>query len=59
MNEREIGYQGGTGTYVAWPDVVPAWFNYRNLVSGRVPQSFQADCTPCGVKPSWSMIHYG
>jgi len=59
MNEREVGFQGGVLPYIAWPDIVPYWFNYRNLVSGRVPQYYQPDCTPCGVKPSWSMVHYG
>ena len=35
------------------------WFNHRNLVSGRVPQHYQPDCTPCGIKPSWSMLQAG
>ena len=59
MNEREIGFRGGTLPYIVWPDILPMWFNHRNLVSGRVPQHYQPDCTPCGVKPSWSMLHAG
>ncbi|MDN5853867.1 MAG: nuclear transport factor 2 family protein, partial [Actinomycetia bacterium] len=59
MGEREQGLWGGTGTFIEWPDIVPMWFNYRNLVSGRVPEHYQSDCAPCGVKPSWSMVHYG
>jgi hypothetical protein len=35
------------------------YWNYRNLVSGRVPHDYQPDCTPCGVVPSWSMLHNG
>jgi hypothetical protein len=59
MGERENGLWGGTGTYIVWPDVVPMWFNYRNLVSGRVPPNYQSDCSACGVRPSWSMVHFG
>ena len=59
MNEREIGFRGGTLPYMVWPDILHSWFNHRNLVSGRVPQYYQPDCTPCGVKPSWSMLQAG
>jgi hypothetical protein len=59
MNEREVGFNGGTLPYIVWPDILPMWFNYRNLVTGRVPQFYQPDCTPCGLKPSWSMVHEG
>jgi hypothetical protein len=59
MNEREIGFRGGIAPLIVWPDILPMWFNYRNLVSGRVPRYYQPDCTPCGVKPSWSMLQSG
>ena len=59
MNEREIGFRGGVSPLIVWPDILPMWFNHRNLVTGRVPQSYQPDCTPCGVKPSWSMLRFG
>lgn len=59
MGEREAGFEGGTGTYVAWPDILPMWFDYRNPVTGRVPTHYQSDCTACGVEPSWSMLHFG
>ena len=59
MNEREIGFRGGVTPLIVWPDILPMWFNHRNLVTGRVPQYYQPDCTPCGVKPSWSMLHFG
>jgi hypothetical protein len=59
MNEREIGFAGGTLPYLVWPDILPMYWNYRNPVSGRVPQHYQPDCTPCGVVPSWSMLHNG
>lgn len=59
MNEREIGFRGGVPPLIVWPDILPMWFNHRNLVTGRVPEHYQPDCTPCGVKPSWSMLHQG
>ncbi|MDN5856877.1 MAG: nuclear transport factor 2 family protein, partial [Actinomycetia bacterium] len=59
MGERMEGFEGGTGEYVVWPDIVPMWFGYRNLVSGRVPEHYQSDCTPCEVRPGWGMTEHG
>ena len=55
----QLSFNGGTLPYIVWPDILPMWFNYRNPVSGRVPQFYQPDCTPCGMKPSWSMLQQG
>jgi hypothetical protein len=34
-----------------WPSVMPMWFSYTNPVSGRVPELYQKDCVPCGIRP--------
>ena len=34
-----------------WPSITPMWFSYTNPVSGRVPELFQSDCVPCGIRP--------
>lgn len=36
---------------IVWPGIKPMWFSYTNPVSGRVPELFQKDCVPCGVRP--------
>lgn len=36
---------------VQWPSIKPMWFSYTNPVSGRVPELFQKDCVPCGIRP--------
>ena len=36
---------------VQWPSIKPMWFGYTNPVSGRVPELFQQDCVPCGIRP--------
>lgn len=59
LGERKVGFRGGVEPYIQWPDIVPMWFNYRNLVSGRVPANYQIDCTPCGFAPDWSMTELG
>jgi hypothetical protein len=59
LGERKVGFRGGVEPYIVWPDILPMWFNYRNLVSGRVPDNYQIDCTPCGFAPSWSMQELG
>ena len=59
MNEREIGFRGGVNPLIVWPDILPMWFNHRNLVTDGFRKDHQPDCTPCGVKPSWSMLQFG
>jgi len=36
---------------VQWPSIKPMWFGYTNPVSGRVPELYQPDCVPCGIRP--------
>ena len=36
---------------VQWPSIKPMWFSYTNPVSGRVPELYQRDCVPCGIRP--------
>jgi len=52
---RESGFQGGVGRYIAWPEILPMWWNMRNPVSGRVPELYWPGCVPCHNKPSWSL----
>jgi len=63
MGERERGFQGGTGRYTAWPDIQKMWFMYRNLVSGRVPESdhdgYWPGCVPCQHRPEWALEKNG
>jgi hypothetical protein len=59
MGAREAGFAGGTGQYLVWPDILPMWFPYRNLVSGAVPPHYQGDCSPCVARPDWSMTNFG
>ncbi|KAK0634181.1 hypothetical protein B0T14DRAFT_392476, partial [Immersiella caudata] len=63
MGERERGFQGGTGRFTAWPDILKMWFMYRNLVSGREPKSendgYWPGCVPCQHRPEWAMEKFG
>jgi len=59
LGKREEGIRGGTGTTIQWPGIQPIWFPYRNLVSGRVPENFIADCAPCQYAPDLSMTRHG
>ena len=36
---------------VQWPSIRPMWFGYANPVSGRLPELYQPDCVPCGIRP--------
>jgi hypothetical protein len=42
---------GAKPDWVQWPSIKPMWFGYTNPVSGRVPELFQPDCVPCGIRP--------
>ena len=59
LGKRAEGFRGGTGETVEWPGILPMWFNYRNPVSGRVPESYWPDCVPCELKPEAKMTNYG
>ncbi|WP_432828900.1 nuclear transport factor 2 family protein [Dactylosporangium sp. CA-092794] len=59
MPVRQEGFTGGTGRTIVWPGILPMWFHYRNLVTGRVPQKYWPDCPPCDVRPDASMLAHG
>jgi hypothetical protein len=40
LGERQEHFSGGTGQVITWPGILPMWFNYRNPVSGRVPDLY-------------------
>lgn len=42
---------GARPNTVQWPSIMPMWFSYTNPVSGRVPELYQKDCVPCGIRP--------
>lgn len=56
---RETGFMGGSGRYVAWPEIQRMWFAYRNPVTGRVPDSYWPGCVPCQHKPGWNLTRSG
>src|SRR5690606_27332045 len=59
LGRRGDGFRGGSGETITWPGILPMWFHYRNLVSGREPGAFWPDCVPCGIRPEASMTAHG
>jgi hypothetical protein len=59
IGKREEGFSGGVGKTLQWPSIMPMWFAYKNPVSGRVPELYQPDCVPCGVKPDLRLTANG
>ncbi|HJV41393.1 nuclear transport factor 2 family protein [Caulobacter sp.] len=59
LGRREEGFRGGTGKTITWPGILPMWFNYRNLVSGRTPERYWPDCVPCEALPDARMTAHG
>ncbi|MEG3146787.1 nuclear transport factor 2 family protein [Sphingomonas sp. RT2P30] len=59
LGRREEGFRGGTGKTIEWPGILPMWFNYRNPVSGRVPERYWPDCVPCEKLPDARMTAHG
>lgn len=59
LGEREEHFIGGVGEPIQWPAIMPMWFPYRNLVSGRVPERYVDDCAPCSHAPDLSMAKHG
>lgn len=59
LGKREEGFWGGTGATITWPGILPMWFHYRNLVSGRVPANYWPDCVPCAKLPETRMTRHG
>ena len=59
LGRRAEHFRGGTGETIEWPGILPMWFNYRNPVSGRVPELYWPDCVPCELMPDSSMTRHG
>jgi hypothetical protein len=59
LGRRAEHFRGGTGETIEWPGILPMWFNYRNPVSGRVPERYWPDCVPCELKPESQMTRHG
>ncbi len=59
MGKRAEGFRGGTGETIEWPGILPMWFNYRNPVSGRLPEFYWPDCAPCELMPEMQMTKHG
>jgi len=59
LGRRQEHFRGGTGEPWQWPTILPMWFEYRNPVSGRVPEFYQEDCPPCTVRPDLRLDRHG
>jgi hypothetical protein len=59
LGARELHFRGGTGDPWQWPTILPMWFEYKNPVSGRLPEHYQADCVPCLARPDLRLDHHG
>ncbi|CAI6338347.1 unnamed protein product [Periconia digitata] len=56
---RESTFRGGSGKYIEWPEIQRMWFQYSNLVSGRVPEYYWPGCVPCQTRPDWALTANG
>jgi hypothetical protein len=59
VGERESTFRGGSGKFIEWPDIQRMWFQYRNPVSGRVPEWYWPGCVPCKAMPDWALERNG
>ncbi|SPO03138.1 uncharacterized protein DNG_05820 [Cephalotrichum gorgonifer] len=61
LGDREVGFSGGPVDTVSYPQILPMWFEYRNPVSGRLPEYYWGPgCVPCrGAKPEWALRENG
>ncbi|KAK3317065.1 hypothetical protein B0H66DRAFT_626826 [Apodospora peruviana] len=62
FGNRYAGFMGGPTPTVSWPNILTMWWNYRNPVSGRVPETYWGPgCVPCrnGVRPEWALPENG
>jgi hypothetical protein len=59
LSQRERHMPGGSGDPLQWPSILPMWFSYTNPVSGRMPEHYQKDCVPCGLRPDLRLDHNG
>lgn len=59
LGRRAEHFRGGTGVTLAWPDILPMWFHYKNPVSGRVPDYYWPDGVPGLMLPESRLIAHG
>ncbi|HET9267531.1 MAG TPA: nuclear transport factor 2 family protein [Vicinamibacterales bacterium] len=59
LGARQEHFRGGTGDTWDWPMILPMWWHYKNPVSGRTPELYMPDCTPCEFAPGMSMTKHG
>jgi len=59
MGRRAEHFRGGTGETLQWPQILPMWFNYRNPVSGRVPERYWPDSATSLKLPQSRLIANG
>ncbi|WP_404714087.1 nuclear transport factor 2 family protein [Sphingomonas sp. MMS24-J13] len=59
LGARMEHFRGGTGQTIEWPGILPMWFDYRNPVSGRVPEHYTPVCVPCDVRPDLALSAHG
>ncbi len=59
LGERQLHFRGGTGEPWQWPTILPMWFEYKNPVSGRVPEHYQPACAPCAARPDLRLDAHG
>ncbi|HWK41867.1 MAG TPA: nuclear transport factor 2 family protein [Croceibacterium sp.] len=59
LGRRAEHFRGGTGVTLAWPDILPMWFHYKNPVSGRVPEFYWPDSVPSVLLPQSRLIAHG
>lgn len=59
LGRRAEHFRGGTGVTLAWPDILPMWFHYKNPVSGRVPENYWPDSVPGLDLPESRLIANG
>lgn len=59
LGKRVEHIRGGTGETWQWPTIQPMWFEYKNPVSGRLPENYQEDCMPCGAAPQLRLDRNG
>ncbi|KAF2256523.1 hypothetical protein BU26DRAFT_23795 [Trematosphaeria pertusa] len=55
VGDRESTFRGGSGRYIEWPEIQRMWWQYRNPVSGRVPEYYWPGCVPCKAIPDWAL----
>ncbi len=59
MGRRAEHFRGGTGQTLQWPQILPMWFNYKNPVSGRLPEYYWPDSATSLKLPQSRLIANG